>query len=340
MNTQEITLLKDLLANAKNIIIIPHKNPDGDAMGSTLGLWHYLKSKGHNATIISPNDYPTFLKWLPGESEVLKFDSEYDVAIRKIKEADLIFTLDFNDFSRTDRIQPYLEAASAKFVMIDHHQSPSDYATVTYSDATMSSTCEMVYHFINYLGDTANITKEIADCLYTGIMTDTGSFRFASTTSTTHRVIAALIDCGAENAAIHSNIYDANSISRLHLLGCALKNLTVLTEYNTAYITLSKEELTSYNFEKGDTEGFVNYGLSLTGIKFAAIFIENINSDEAFVKISLRSKGNFDVNLFSRSHFNGGGHINAAGGRSDLSLEETTKRFEELVKYHQDQLVD
>ncbi|GLB53836.1 exopolyphosphatase [Neptunitalea chrysea] len=340
MNEFEIAKVQALLKSAKNIVIIPHKNPDGDAIGSTLGLYHYLTLKSLNVTVVSPNDYPAFLKWIPGENTIVKYDYQTDEATKKIKEADLIFTLDFNDFSRTDNMQFLLEKSTADFVMIDHHQSPSDYAKVTYSDPTMSSTCEMVYHFIYMLGDEASINKDIADCLYTGIMTDTGSFRFASTSSTTHRVIATLIDKGAENATIHNRIYDSNSKSRLLLLGCALKNLVVLEEYNTVYITLSKEELVTYNYEKGDTEGFVNYGLSLAGIKFAAIFIENMHTDEEFVKVSLRSKGNFNVNLFSRSHFNGGGHINAAGGRSNMSLEATKTYFEDIIKGYKNQLID
>ena len=209
--------------------------------------------------------------------------------------------------------------------MIDHHQQPDDYADITYSDATMCSTCQMVYHFIEQIGLHDQITPQIATCLYTGIMTDTGSFRYRSTTSLTHRVIADLIDKGADNTNIHENIYDTNTFSRLQLLGVALKNLTVVEGLRTAYITLSQEELDRHNFKKGDTEGFVNYGLSVEGIVFAAIFIEN--EAEKIVKISLRSKGTFSVNEFSREHFSGGGHTNAAGGKSDLSLKETIDKF-------------
>jgi len=209
--------------------------------------------------------------------------------------------------------------------MIDHHQAPDDYALVTYSDVSKSSTCEMVYEFINYLGDIDTITAEMANVLYTGIMTDTGSFKFKSTTSRTHIIIADLIEKGAQNTAIHRQIYDTNSPSRLHLLGCALKNMVILEQYRTAYITLSQDELDRYQFKKGDTEGFVNYGLTLEGIIFALIFIEN--KEEGIIKISLRSVGEFSVNEFSRKHFEGGGHTNAAGGKSDESMEQTIQNF-------------
>jgi len=231
-----------------------------------------------------------------------------------IAEAQIVFTLDFNDLSRCGAMVESLKASDAVFVMIDHHQEPSDYAHYTYSDSTMSSTCEMVHKFIEKLRAGKQITPEIATCLYTGIMTDTGSFRFSSTSSDTHRVIADLMDKGAKNSEIHNNIYDTNSGNKLQLLGTALQNLKVISEFNTAYISLTQEELDRHNFKKGDTEGFVNYGLSLDGIKFAVIFIEN--ESEKIIKISFRSKGTFDVNKFARAHFEGGGHINAAGGKS------------------------
>ncbi|MGH1385523.1 DHH family phosphoesterase [Kordia sp.] len=329
MTEAEIQGVKTLLETPKNIVIIPHKNPDGDAIGSTLALWHYLKKGEHNAVIVAPNDYPNFLKWMPGEAEIVKFDYEKDRAKTLLKDANVIFTLDFNDLSRIGDMQTTVSACEATFVMIDHHQQPSDYAKYMYSDTSMSSTCEMVYNFISFLGDEEIINAEMATCMYTGIMTDTGSFRFKATTSTTHRIIANLMDKGAENASIHNSIYDTNSLSRLQLLGCALKNLVVLEAYNTVYITISKEELIRYDFKKGDTEGFVNYGLSLKGIKFAAIFIENLQ--EPYVKMSLRSKGDFSVNEFARAHFNGGGHTNAAGGRSEASMEDTVKKFTEIL---------
>tara|TARA_R110002050_G_scaffold75144_1_gene161134 strand:+ start:22539 stop:23639 length:1101 start_codon:yes stop_codon:yes gene_type:complete len=325
MTPQDIIKIKQLLAAPKQIVIVTHKNPDGDAMGSTLGLYHYLKKYNHQTTVITPNEFPDFLKWMPGENSILKYDSETNVCNELINSADIIFTLDFNEFHRTGHMEKVLEHSKALKILIDHHQAPGSYAQYAFSDVTMSSTCEMVYHFIDMLGDTDVIDVDIATCLYVGIMTDTGSFRFPCTTSATHKIIANLIDKGANNAKIHNDVYDTNSYERLQLLGCALTNLKVIPELRTAYISLSQEELNKYNYKKGDTEGVVNYGLSLENIIFAVIFIED--KQEGIIKISLRSKGNFSVNDFSRAHFHGGGHINAAGGRSDLSLDDTIKKF-------------
>lgn len=336
MNTSEFKEVKALLSTSKNIVIIPHKNPDGDAIGSTLALYHYLSGLGHNATVITPNDYPNFLKWIPGESTIIKYDNDTEVAAEKIKEADIIFTLDFNHFSRTGNMEGLLKRTNTMYIMIDHHQQPDDYATYTYSDVMMSSTCQMIYHFIDNLGDVDKITADMATCIYIGIMTDTGSFRFRSTTSTTHKIIADLIDRGANNTEIHELIYDSNTYSRLQLRGVALKNLKVLPEYQTAYITLSQKELDDHNFKKGDTEGFVNMGLSIEGIKFALIFIEN--KGENIIKISLRSKGDFSVNEFSRNHFEGGGHHNAAGGKSNLSLQDTVEKFISILPSYKNAL--
>ena len=325
MTEEDIYDLKQLLSSPKKIVIVPHKNPDGDAMGSTLGLYHYLKKLLHHVVVISPNDYPTFLKWMPSEDKVLKYDNDTEKANSMIENADLIFTLDFNALNRIGEMEIPVTNSTAIKIMIDHHQQPDGYAKYVYSDVSMSSTSEMVFNFIEMLGDVEKIDVDIATCLYTGIMTDTGSFKFSCTTTQTHKIIGKLIEKGADNATIHNNVYDTFSFDQIQLLGCALKNLKVLPEYKTAYITLSQEELNQYNFKKGDTEGFVNYGLALEGIVLSAIFIEN--QQENIIKISLRSKGDFSVNELSRKHFEGGGHINAAGGKSELSLKETVDKF-------------
>lgn len=337
MNLTDIKTVKALLSVPQKIVIVPHKNPDGDAIGSTLALWYYLINIGQEAVIIVPNDFPKFLKWMPGQQEIITFEKETLSAKRHIDAASLIFTLDFNHLSRVGDMQESLENAKADFVMIDHHQQPADYAKVTYSDVSMSSTCEMVYNFLGFLDASDKITPEMANCLYTGIMTDTGSFKYSSTTSRTHRVVANLIDKGAQNMEIHNKVFDTNSPSRLHILGCALKNMVILEEYRTAYITLSQAELDKYNFKKGDTEGIVNYGLTLDNIIFAVIFIEN--KEEGIIKISFRSQGDFSVNEFARTHFNGGGHNNAAGGKSDVSMAETTTKFVGLLKNYQNDLL-
>ncbi|WP_282123801.1 DHH family phosphoesterase [Algibacter mikhailovii] len=325
MNKQDISSIKALLSTTKNIVIVPHKNPDGDAIGSTLGLYHYLLKDHHQVQVIVPNDYPSFLKWIPGNDTILKYDSQTTKCAELINNADIIFTLDFNAFHRTGDMETILSESQGLKIMIDHHQSPDDYPTYMFSDVNMSSTAEMIYHFIDMLDDKNAIDSTIATCLYVGIMTDTGSFRFRSTTATTHRIVASLIEKGADNTQIHNKVYDTNSYERIQLLGCALTNLRAIPEYKAAYITLSQDELNRYNYKKGDTEGVVNYALSLDGVILAAIFIED--KKEGIIKISLRSKGDFSVNEMSRAHFNGGGHTNAAGGRSHLSLSDTVEKF-------------
>lgn len=326
MNQEHISSLKSFLSTSKNIVIIGHRNPDGDAVGSTLALCHYLNKKGHKATVMMPNDFPDFLKWMPGAGEIALFEKDSKKSAQILNEAALIFTLDFNSFSRLgEEMQAVLEAVTTPFALIDHHQQPDTYAKYIYSDVSICSTAQMVYHFIEMMDDLSLLDKEISTCIYTGIMTDTGSFRFSSTTATTHRVVAHLIENGVDNAYIHQSVFDNNSAERLQLLGVALQNLVILKEFNTAYITLTQDELDKHNFQKGDTEGFVNYGLSVKGVKFAAIFIEN--RSEKITKISFRSVGSFDVNQFARNYFAGGGHINAAGAKSKLNLDETVRFF-------------
>jgi phosphoesterase RecJ-like protein len=339
MNEDTTQIVEKLLASAQKVIIVGHKNPDGDAVGSCLGLSFFLKSLGHITTVIMPNDFPDFLKWLPGVEEIIVHEREREKSTELINSSDLVFTLDFNSLDRVGgELQTVLENCSAKFVMIDHHQQPADYAVATYSDVKMSSTSEMVFHFMDALGQTEKLSKEIAVNLYTGIMTDTGSFRFSSTTPTTHRVAAKLIEAGAESAIVNQNVYDTNSPERMKLLGVALNNLVILPELYTAYITLTQKELDDHNFKKGDTEGFVNYALSVKGVVFAVIFIEN--KQESIVKISFRSKGNFSVNDFARNHYSGGGHINAAGGKSSQDLNKTINEFISILPRYKNELKD
>ncbi|KIQ24295.1 exopolyphosphatase [Flavobacterium sp. MEB061] len=329
MKIQDIQAIQLLLATPKKIAIIPHRGPDGDAMGSTLGLYHFLLKNNHQPTVIAPNDFPDFLAWLPGSETVKIFEKDTENCTKILEEAELIFTLDFNAFHRTGEMEHTLAKLTAPFIMIDHHQKPDDYATYMYSDTAFGSTCEMVYNFISFLDKKQDLDKTIATCIYTGILTDSGSFRFPGTTGNTHRIIAELIDLGVENTQIPVLLFDNSSYSRLQLLGRALQNMKVFEEYKASYTTLTQEELDAFHYVKGDTEGIVNYGLSIKGICFTAIFIEN--KDENIIKISFRSQGGFDVNQFARDHFNGGGHSNAAGGRSEVSMEETVKKFEDLV---------
>ena len=329
MKKEEIIAVQNLLATPKKIAIIPHRSPDGDAMGSTLALYHFLLKLNHQPIVISPNDFPNFLAWLPSSETVLVYENDRVNCTKILNESELIFTLDFNALHRTGEMEQVLNKLAAPMIMIDHHQKPDTYATVTYSDTAIGSTCEMIYNLISFLDKKALLDKTIATCLYTGITTDSGSFRFPSTTSTTHRIVAELIDLGINNSEIHNSIFDDNSANRLQLLGRALQNIKVFPEFKTSYITLSQKELDEFHHEKGDTEGIVNYGLTIKGIHFAAIFIEH--KEENIIKISFRSQGSFDVNQFAREHFNGGGHINAAGGKSYESMKATTNKFEDLI---------
>lgn len=328
--------LNSFLETSKNIVIIGHRNPDGDAMGSTLGLKHYLDKKGHCTTVVIPNGYPDFLQWLPGSENTYRFDRQNSQSQKAINASEIIFLLDFNALHRVGHdMQDTLEKYPNDFAMIDHHQQP-DEVKYMYSDVEICATCQMVYQFIEMNSDLDLIDEEIATCLYTGIMTDTGSFRFRSTTSSTHRIIADLIDKGAQNNKIHNNVYDSNSYGRLLLLGQALSNLQIFPEYKTAFIILTEAEKKKFDFQKGDSEGVVNYALSLKKIIFAAIFIED--TEQKTIKISFRSKGCFSVNKFSRNHFNGGGHDNAAGGKFDGSMEEAIQSFKKLLPTYENEL--
>jgi phosphoesterase RecJ-like protein len=337
MNAKDSTHIKELLSTPKKIVIVSHRNPDGDAYGSSLALYHYLLKSNHDVSVVSPNDCPEFLKWLPSQEDIVIFEEDAAKATKLLEEAALIFTLDFNALHRVGHaMQEVLEKVSATYIMIDHHKQPEEYATHTYSDVLMSSTSQMIYHFFEKLGVIDTIDKTIATCLYTGIVTDTGSFKYPSTTATTHIIVAHLMEKGIEHTKIHNLLYDTNSFNRLQLLGTALRNLKVLEAYKTAYISLSQREMNSFNFKKGDTEGFVNYGLSLKGVVFAVIFIED--QKQGIIKMSFRSKGKFSVNEFARKHFNGGGHENAAGGRSELSLKDTITKFLKIVPTYSNKL--
>ena len=329
MKKEDLESIKQLLANPKKIAIIPHRSPDGDAMGSALAMYHFLLKDGHQPVVIAPNDFPDFLAWLPSSDQVFIYENEKEKTTQILNECDLIFTLDFNALHRTGEMEKVLSQLQAPFIMIDHHQSPENYATYTYSDTQFGSTCEMIYNFISFLDKKNQIDKTIATCIYTGILTDSGSFRFPKTTGTTHRIVADLIDLGVENTNIPAWLFENNSYNSIQLLGRALQNMIVIPEYKTAYIVLSQEELDEFKYQKGDTEGIVNYGLSIKGIHLAAIFIEH--KDENIIKISFRSQGNFDVNQFARNHFNGGGHINAAGGKSYENMDETVHKFTNLL---------
>jgi len=337
MNSEEIIEIKELLSTPKKIVIVSHRNPDGDAYGSSLALYHYLLNGKHSVNVVSPNDCPDFLKWLPSQENIIVFENDIAKGTQLLKEAEIIFTLDFNALHRVGRaMQEVLESIDTTYIMIDHHEQPDGYAAYMYSDASISSTSQMLYHFFEKINALNDIDKIIATCIYTGMVTDTGSFKYPSTTSETHIIAASLINKGIEHTKIHNRLYDTNSFNRLQLLGTALRNLKILEEHKTAYISLSQREMNAFNFKKGDTEGFVNYGLSLKGVVFAVIFIED--QKQGIIKMSLRSKGKFSVNEFARKYFNGGGHENAAGGRSEVSLKDTIAKFLEIIPTYSNEL--
>tara|TARA_B100001741_G_scaffold842_1_gene704 strand:- start:627 stop:1649 length:1023 start_codon:yes stop_codon:yes gene_type:complete len=335
MNGSEIDKIKRLLSDKRKIVIIPHKNPDGDAIGSSTALKYYLDNFNHNVDIISPNKFPEFLKWMDPNNIIKIFDEDEKYS-QKIIDAELIFTLDFNNLVRISGMKEYVEKSNAKIIMIDHHEEPSNYADFMYSEPKMSSTCEMIYHFIEKMGDVDKIDKNISRSLYAGIMTDTGSFKFPSTTELTHLVISNLLKTGISHSDIHNHIYDNNKFERVQLLSFALSKIKIIENLNTCYISLSQKELNKFNYEKGDTEGIVNYGLSIKNIKFAVIFMENSNDN--VIRISLRSRGDFDVNQFSKNIFGGGGHKNAAGAISKKSLDNTINYFLDSLKNYKESL--
>lgn len=326
----------ELLSAPKNIVITTHFKPDADALGSSLALSIYLKTKGHTVQVISPSDYPRFLNWLPGQEEVISLSEETKTQIETlINKADLIFCLDFSSLSRINDLCEIVRASPADKVMIDHHLNPENFAEYKFWNCNAAATAELIYDFIILLGDQHLINIAIAECIYAGMMTDTGSFRYPCTTKKVHQIIAELIEIGADNSKIHRLIYDNSTENRLRFMGYALsKKMEVLSEFNTALFVISAEELLQFNSETGDTEGLVNYGISIDGITMAAAIIER----EDAVKISFRSVGNFAVNEFAALHFEGGGHKNASGGKSSLSLEETVEKFKNLLHLYKEQL--
>jgi len=334
LNNINIQTLLGFFKEKRNIVIISHSNPDGDAVGSSLALYNYFKIKNQDVNVILPNNFPEFLAWMKNSEKVLTYNSKKNTCNQLIENADIIFCLDFNALSRVEKLEDVLRKSKTTKVLIDHHLQPEissfDYV---FSEIKVSSTSELIYDFICGLGDQELINTDIASCIYAGIMTDTGSFSYSCNYEKTYQITASLIKSGMDAEEIHHLIYDTFSEDRLRLLGyCLSEKLNVMNEFSTAYITLSKEDLKRFNYQVGDTEGIVNYALSMNNIKLAALFTER----EGKIRISFRSKGEVDVNVFARTYFEGGGHKNASGATSHLSLSETVKKFENsLSDYRQ-----
>lgn len=325
--------LKALLATPKKVVITTHYNPDGDAIGSSLGLSHYLRKKGHLTTVIAPNEYPKFLHWMPGNQEVILYDKSQPVAEQALKHADLIFCLDYNAPDRVKDLAKPLQEAEAPKMLIDHHLQPEDFTDFSLHTTQASSTAELVYDFIEILADTELIDYDIAACLYTGILTDTGSFQHASTTARVHEITADLMREGLDTFDIYDKIFNTASISRMRFFGhCWSNRMFVNAKVGYAIIEVSIKDQLRFHMQKGDTEGLVNTPLQIDGIQASVLATEQ----EGYVKLSFRSKGAIDMNTYARQHFNGGGHKNAAGGMEEAPLEKVIEKIKHtLPKYLQ-----
>jgi len=290
----------------------------------------------HKVYVIVPNDYPNFLAWMKGNDNVIVYNKEKKKAKELILNSDLIFCLDFNNLERIFDLGNIIDSSSSIKILIDHHPNPSKFYDYSLHSSKAAATCELIYDFINMMGNIKDLDKSISECLYAGIMTDTGSFKFSSTSSKVHRIVANLIDKGIDINKIHRLIYDNNSINKLKLLGFSISNrLNFLEEYNTAYFVLNRNDLKRFKYKKGDTEGLVNYALSIKNVNFASIIIE----EKELVKFSFRSIGKFSVNDFAKNHFNGGGHKNAAGGRLDENLNVALSKFLKLIEENKNKLI-
>ena len=326
---KELNAFKAFLNSPRKIVITTHANPDADALGSSLGLYHFLKGRGHSVEVITPTDYPQFLHWMEGNEEVMIYDdSKADRIGSLVKNADLICCLDFNGMKRIKSLGPMVEASEAKKLLVDHHLNPEEFADFALWENKAAATAELIYDLILLLDGKDEITLGIAEALYAGIMTDTGSFKHNSTSAKIHRTVAELMDIGVDINKVSRLIYDTNSLNRLRFIGYALmEKLTVDSEKKVAYFVINAEEHERFHLKSGDTEGLVNYALSIQGISVAAIIMERGGE----VKMSFRSVGNHAVNDFASEYFNGGGHKNAAGGISDVPLDETVEKFKSLI---------
>jgi phosphoesterase RecJ-like protein len=327
---QPIEAIYGQLTEKKKVVITMHQKPDADAMGSALGLFHFLKQLGHDVTVVSPTNWARWLDWMEGSKEVIDYEFDKEKGDAALDQAEWLFCLDFNHFGRTKTMAPKLASLTCTKFLIDHHQEP-DLPSFNYGITltSKSSTCEMVYDFITQSGHRHNINSFIAECLYAGVVADTGSFRFSSTHATVHHMVAALKELGLEHTKVHEALYDNFLENRLRFLGHVLLNrMDIFYEYNTALVYISKQELLKFEIKTGDSEGLVNYPLSIQGIKLVGLVIDR---DEER-KWSFRSKGEFDCNTFARKYFQGGGHYNAAGGRDSASLQETVRKFKDAIK--------
>ena len=329
MLTGNIDVLKDGLSSPRKIVITTHQKPDGDAMGSSLAMYHYLIGRGHHVTVVAPTDYPDFLKWLPGNDKVVIYEQKKMPAEKAIQEADIVFCLDFNALQRIQPIDGLIRDALSYKILIDHHLEPEEFTDLRFWNIKASSTCELVYDFIQLLEETPQLSLDCCTCLYTGLLTDTGSFTNGATTAKAMKLGAQLLENGIDFMEIQEKLFNNNSESRMRFIGNSLLNkMVIVPEIETAYITVNKEDGRQFNLQPGDTEGLVNYPLGIKGIKLAIL----IKEEPGIIKLSFRSKGDLNVNEFARQHFSGGGHKNAAGGKSNERLDTVIKKIIDLLK--------
>ena len=316
------------IENADNIVIITHVGPDGDAMGASLGLWHFLMTIEKTPQVIVPTPFPNFLAWMPGANKTLVYKFDKEKADEHIQKADLIFLLDFNAASRMDKMADAVLASKARKVMIDHHLQPENIANIIISYPEISSTSELIFRLICRMGHFSDINLGCAECIYTGMMTDTGGFTYNSNHEEIYSIIYELIKLGVDKDDIYRRVYNTFSADRMRLMGyCLYKKMKIYPEYQAALITLTQRELHEFKYDNGDAEGFVNIPLSIEGINFTVFMRE----DPDKIKVSLRSQGSFPTNKFAAEVFGGGGHLNASGGESFTSLDEAVRKFEEAL---------
>lgn len=326
--SQKITEVEELLNKYEKIVILTHVSPDGDAIGSSLGLYHYLNDAGNTVNVIVPNSFPDFLRWIPGAKEIIDYEKYPEFAEKLIDEAELIFCLDFNIPKRAHQVGPLVEKAKGKKVLIDHHPEPSDFCDVMISYPQISSTSELIFRLICRMGDFEAMSYESATAIYTGMMTDTGAFTYNSNSAEIYYIIGELLKKGINKDQIYSNVYHNYSEDRYRMLGFTLsEKMKIYPEYNSALIWLTNEEQNRFNVKKGDTEGFANLPLNIKGIIFSVF----IREDNEMIKISFRSQGDFPSNKFAAQCYNGGGHLNAAGGEFYGTMEEAIAIFEKAL---------
>ncbi|MBL7804440.1 MAG: bifunctional oligoribonuclease/PAP phosphatase NrnA [Saprospiraceae bacterium] len=327
--------LRQLLIIPQNVAIFSHRNPDGDAIGSSLALRHYLEQYGHTVHVLFPSEYPEELEFLPGAEEILIWDIHTEECKHVLQQKNVFFFLDFNSLSRIDKMGDFVKNLPGKRILIDHHLYPEPIAEHTFSEPEASSTCELVYRFIDAMGDSVRVNPKVGECIYTGIVTDTGSFRHA-TNPRVFRIVADLIDRGMDDTAVQDSIFNSQKEKNLRLLGhCLANRMEYWPELRTALIWLSKKDYEQFSIQRGDTEGIVNYLLTIKDVKMAAF----IHNQPTIVKLSLRSKGDLDVQEICRKHFNGGGHKNAAGAFSHDSLKATIEKFKNLLPEYKAELL-